>query len=289
MQLRSKYYTYPVIVEGGDFYINSSFITDVEKEMAGYDVKFILTAELNNPQLEELLRNNQVLIVHHIECPQTCMRICIKTKERRVEKIISESDVNGVVQICTFLVANDDIPKYTNDLFSQDYRGFKFNIERGCVLAIGNQINFRINKLRDDLANTSSIFSVMPNLDETVKHMHIDLTGDKIAIVLPEDAFSIYKNMSSLLDIQKAMHSMIIVPALMYVFSELKLSKNQLYVYENQRWYRNLSKSCEKIGFPINEDTVDNLDIITLAQNLLDNPLIGGLKAFAGTEEYYED
>ena len=82
---------------------------------------------------------------------------------------------------------------------------------------------------------------------------------------------------------------MIIIPALMYVFSELKSAKDQLYVYEDQRWFRNLRKSCEKIGYPINEECLENIDIVMLSQLILDNPLIGGLKAFAGTEEYYED
>ncbi len=48
--------------------------------------------------------------------------------------------------------------------------------------------------------------------------MQIDLNGDKIAIILPEKAFGMYKNMSSLMDMQQAMHQMIIIPALMYVF-----------------------------------------------------------------------
>lgn len=289
MQLRSKYYTYPVIIEGGDFYSDSSFETDAEKEMVGYDIKFILTAKLVNPQLEDMLKSNKVSIIHHIECPQTCLRTIVKTNEERVEKLIPDADVNGIVQICSFLVANEDLPKYSNDYFSQDYRGFKFDIEKGCVLAIGNQINFWINKVRDDLANTSSIFSIMPNLDATVLHMQVDLTGDKIAILLPEVAFGMYKNMSSLIDMQQAMHQMIIIPALMYVFSELKSAKDQLYVYEDQRWFRNLRKSCEKIGYSINEECLENLDIVMLSQLILDNPLIGGLKAFTGTEEYYED
>ena len=54
MQLRSKYFTYPIIVDGGDFYFDSSFETDVEKEMVGYDIKFIMSAKLSNPKLEEI-------------------------------------------------------------------------------------------------------------------------------------------------------------------------------------------------------------------------------------------
>lgn len=289
MQLRSKYFTYPIIVDGGDFYIDSFFETDVEKEMVGYDIKFIMSAKLSNPKLEEMLQQGEVVIVHHIECPQTCYREIIKTQDNIVEKLIKDSEVNGVVQICSFLIANKDIEKYSNDLFSQDYRGFKFDIDSGCVLAVGNQINFHINKVRDDLANTSSIFSIMPNLDPTVNSMKIDLTGDKIAIILPEIAFGIYKSMSTALDLQQAMYSMIIVPALEYVFSEIKLARNQLFIYEDQRWFRNLKKACNKLGISISEETLDNLDILTTSQLLIDNPVIDGLKIFAGSEADYED
>ena len=289
MQLRSKYFTYPIIVDGGDFYIDSSFETDVEKEMVGYDIKFIMSAKLSNPKLEEMLQQGEVVLVHHIECPQTCYREIIKTQDNIVEKLIKDSEVNGVVQICSFLIANKDIEKYSNDLFSQDYRGFKFDIDSGCVMAVGNQINFHINKVRDDLSNTSSIFSIMPNLDPTVNSMKIDLTGDKIAIILPEIAFGIYKSMSTALDLQQAMYSMIIVPALEYVFSEIKLARNQLFIYEDQRWFRNLKKACNKLGISISEETLDNLDILTTSQLLIDNPVIDGLKIFAGSEADYED
>lgn len=289
MQLRSKYFTYPIIVDGGDFYIDSSFETDVEKEMVGYDIKFIMSAKLSNPKLEEMLQQGEVVIVHHIECPQTCYREIIKTQDNIVEKLIKDSEVNGVVQICSFLIANKDIEKYSNDLFSQDYRGFKFDIDSGCVMAVGNQINFHINKVRDDLANTSSIFSIMPNLDPTVNSMKIDLTGDKIAIILPEIAFGIYKSMSTALYLQQAMYSMIIVPALEYVFSEIKLARNQLFIYEDQRWFRNLKKACNKLEISISEETLDNLDILTTSQLLIDNPVIDGLKIFAGSEADYED
>ena len=35
MQLRSKYYTYPVITEDADFYIDSSFTSDVDQDIDG--------------------------------------------------------------------------------------------------------------------------------------------------------------------------------------------------------------------------------------------------------------
>ena len=37
MQLRNRFYPYPVIVEGGDYYADSSFSSDVEQEKEGYN------------------------------------------------------------------------------------------------------------------------------------------------------------------------------------------------------------------------------------------------------------
>lgn len=289
MQLRSKYYTYPIIIEGGYFYMNSHFDTDAVKEMIGYDIKFTLVADLKNPQLEEMLEEGKVIIVHHIECPQTCFRLAIKTKEKRYEKIVSDSDVNGIVQICSFLVANEDLQKYSNEDFAPDYKGFRFDIEKGCIMAVGNQIDFRINKVKDDLANKSSIFSVIPNLDENAVNMQVDLTGQKISILLPRETFSIYKNMEESIEVQKAMHQMLIVPALMHVLSEIKSSKGQLFIYENQRWFRSLRKACEKIGNPIEEDNLDNIDTFALSQLILGNPIVEGMKVIAGASDNYED
>lgn len=194
MQLRSKYYTYPVITEDADFYIDSSFTSNVEQVLDGYNIRLKLKAELVNPELEERLKSEEVMIAHHIECTQTCFRKLVLTNEYNKDCVLRDGEVNGVVQICTFLVANKSIDKYTNSLFAPDFRGFRFDIDRGCILAVGNQINLRINKIRDDLANTSSIFSIVPNRDETITNIKVDTTGNKIVISIPQETFSIYSN-----------------------------------------------------------------------------------------------
>ena len=60
MQLRSKYYTYPVITEDADFYIDSSFTSDVDQDIDGYNIVLILRYELKNPGLEELMKSGKV-------------------------------------------------------------------------------------------------------------------------------------------------------------------------------------------------------------------------------------
>ena len=288
MQLRNKYYPYPVIVEGGDYYENSKFLSSVNQEMEGYDAKITITVELNDTLLLQKIEQGEVVYAHHIECPQTCYRRVIKTKEKVKDILLKDKDVNGIVQICSFVIAEKDIDKYTNESFAADYRGWKFNIEKGCILAIGNQYNVRINKIRDDLANTSSIFSIVPNTDQAENNLLVDLGQQKIIISLPEKTYQQYYNIQGYIDIQPAMHSMIIVPALVYVFSELRSAEN-LEEMEYYRWYRSLKKACNGIGINIDEDELKKMDLFKVAQQLLNSPIPKAIEYSAMGGGIYED
>lgn len=288
MQLRNRYYPYPVIVEGGDYYENSKFSSSVNQEMEGYDAKITITVELNDTLLLQKIEQGEVVYAHHIECPQTCYRRVIKTKEKVKDILLKDKDVNGIVQICSFVIAEKDIDKYTNESFAADYRGWKFNIEKGCILAIGNQYNVRINKIRDDLANTSSIFSIVPNADHTENNLLVDLGQQKIVISLPEKTYQQYYNIQGYIDIQPAMHSMIIVLALVYVFSELRSTEN-LEEMEYYRWYRSLKKACNGIGINIDEEGLKKMDLFKVAQQLLNSPISKAIEYSAMGGGIYED
>lgn len=282
MQLRSRFYTYPVITDETDFYIDSLFETDVEQVIDGYNIRLILKARLVNPELESLLHDEKVVFAHHIECTQTCYRKIVLTNKESKDFVLRDGEVNGIIQVCSFLVANENIDKYSNSLFSQDYKGFRFNIERGCILAVGSQVNLRVNKVRDDLANTSSIFSIVPNMDENVINVKIDTSHDKIVISLPKETFSIYSNMSTYMDIQPVMHSMIIMPALVYALTEIKEAREQLYTYEDYRWFRSLRKASAKMNVLFSEEILANMDAFEFAQRLLDSPIPKAVKYLRG-------
>ena len=140
-------------------------------------------------------------------------------------------------------------------------------------MAVGNQVNLRINKIRDDLANTASIFSIVPSRDETITNIKVDISGNKIVVVIPQETFSIYSNMSSSLDIQPVMHSMLIIPSLVYALTEVKDSRTHLYDYEDYRWYRSLRKAAEKMNVKFDEECLANMDPFDFAQKLLDSPI----------------
>lgn len=287
MLIRNKHFPYPVIAEGNDSYASANFITDVDSERDGYYVKFTLKASTNNSGMNDLIKDKKASIVHHIECVQTCYRHAVITDDAETTFQIHQSKLNGAVQISTVIVANEDIKSYKNVDFSADYRGFSFNIKRGCLLAIGGCVEIELNKQKDDLENTSSIFSILPNIDpnETVVKVDISSIQPKIVIRIPIKGCNIYKNLATNLELQSIMHSMIIVPALVQVFNELKEARSELYNYSNCRWFKALCKACKTLNIVINEDSLANLNSYEVAQKLLDSPTMRALVYLAGGGE----
>ena len=101
--------------------------------------------------------------------------------------------------------------------------------------------------------------------------------------MLPEKTYGLYANMQNYMDVQPVMHAMIIIPALMYALNEIKQDKEQLYNYEEHRWFRSLKKACERIGITISEETLANIDTYKTAQLLLNSPVLKAME-YLGTE-----
>ena len=279
MLIRHKYYPYPIVAEGNDSYVDTTFTSDVDVVKEGYNIKFSLKANVNNDMLNELISEGKAAFVHHIECPQTCYRKAIETEESEKLFIEHESKLNGTVQICSMIIALSDINGYKNQSFSPDYKGFGFNIEKGCVMGIGKQINIDINKEKENLENTSSIFSIIPILDPEETMIHVETQDPKkITIHIPQKTYNRYRNLSRNFEIQPVMHSMIIIPALIQVFNELKSSGSEFYMYEEYKWFKALKKACKKHNITLDENGIKSIEPYRVAQMLMDTPTIKALK-----------
>lgn len=286
MQIRNKYFTYPVIAYGNDSYDGSSFKTDVNYETEAHKIKFIFTADLADDMLLSMIADGSVKYAHHIECQQTCFRKLFLTDKADFTCVLNESDVNGLVQVCSFVMADDDIVNYTNTSFGRDYRGFKFNIDRGCILGIGDSVNITINKEREDITKTSSIFSIHRNLNPNETELKVKTIDKKIIISIPEKTCNQYLNLSNNTMFLPMLHSMVVLPALMQVLSELKDAsrENELYKYEQMHWFRALKKTAEKLNIKFESEDIASMDIFKTAQQFLDVPVVKALENICSGE-----
>ena len=253
----------------------------IEPSKDGYNLKLDFLATLKNPQLQDLITAGKAKYVYHLECAQTGFREVVETQEKVVSKTLSYKRVCGKLKICPFIVAMTDIEGYTNEAFHDDYAGFSFNIEAGCVLALGKQVNADIEKEIDDLSNIPSIFSIIKNLDESQTQMIVETGSQKITIQIPEKDFGYYALVDKGLTMRPVLHSMVVVPALIYALSELKYQPaNERYENDGKAWYRVIRRVLsERFSIDIESQAFEAINPVELAQRLVNEPLHDALSS----------
>ncbi len=259
---------------GNHSYKEFSYNVTTTVKVDGYNIVFEFDADIGDSKIAELIATGKAVFAYHIQCAQTCYRASFETKEKSFKKTIKEDDLNGLVEVCPFIIVKEDIKAFSSDNFSADYMGIRFDIDKGGILAIGDQSQHTINKDLNDLNNTSSIFMVTtaPNTE----YMSVDIRDTKIYVVLPQEQYGIYRSISKNPTTQKTMHAMVFVPALMYVLMELKIrwdSYHNFAEYDGSRWTLALEKVAGKRFSKPLEDLLTNREPLELAQMLLKNPM----------------
>ena len=276
MKLKNKYFPYPVISQNNNSNIDSSFSTEIAKRREGSFIFFDFKSTLKDCMLSELLKSKQVAFAYHIECPKTCFRKLYTTQENIYTISLKETEISGEVQVCEFVIAQSNIDSYTNPAFSQVYKGWEFDIEKGAILAIACPYKLTIERDRDELSNSSSIFCIVQDLSEQPSmSMTIDLREDKIIIKLPKKAYYQYCSLQKNQAMLPHLDSMVIIPALIYVFSELKKGLSE---HENYNWLRGLKKACKRINFELTDENLSNCNIMEISQILLACPINDALE-----------
>lgn len=285
MDIRYKLFPYPVLSNFTDDYEKSGFISEVKVVRDINELVFYFEVLLDNNDLNSLINQNKAEFVFHIECSQTLYRGIIKTSETEKAWRIQESKLNGRVNVCTFIVAKDQIPNYTNICFNKDYEGASFYVERGGILAIANQFNIDITKENEDLSKIPSVFSILRRDSDEDIGMQIEIDGDKIKLWLHDETFNNYKRISNLPAYQPLLHSALILPALIYTFEVLKSSGTE--EYEIYRWFRAIEQALKKSDIELNRELLENRHSYDLAQKILSLPISRGLKSIItiGMEE----
>lgn len=283
MEIKYKLYPYPVLAYFTDDYKEgSSFSTSIKFSQKGYNIDLAFHTELINDDLERLISSKQAYFVYHLECSQTGFRKVATTTRYDITVSISQKDVNGLLQICPFIIAEENIENYSSESFNDDYNDEKFSIEQGYTLAVGKQVNVSIQKDWEDLAYTPSIFSIVRDVDTSHKEMQVEIGSQKIVVKLPAEDYYNYKMLMRAPQLQSTLNALTIVPTLIYVLEKIHyMDLEERREFEGNVWYRSL-KSTLWNRFQIDIEADDflegDMDSLKLAQALINNPMSDGLK-----------
>ena len=271
MHIKAKLYPYPVLAGFNDDYINNNFNIDMSIQMQPNEIIVTFNPLLDNEEMLTLIDNNKAGFIVHIECSLTSYRKVFWVSKENNEFRIPADKIEGLITFCPFVVAITDIQNYSNKNFNSDYEGISFDLEKGNILAIGKEVQTRIEKENDDLANVPSIFAVTEIKDKEKKDIIIDNTGNKIQIQLPSESFLEFKLAMANPNSMSVLHSMIIIPALMKCFEDIKSKPDELYLFEDRRWFRVVKKALKKYNLEITDDTLLSIDSFVYAQKIMDN------------------
>lgn len=271
MDIRHRLYPYPVLSDTTGDYINSSFNMDLQVTKGMREICFFISLKLINNEIEQLIADGFAEYVIHIECPHTSYRTVIKTDECEIKKNIPEHQLNGKVTVCAFIIAKKTISEYYNSAFNEDYDSMSFLLNRGNIIAIGGQVNIEITKDVEELSKIPSIFTICRCAEDVDDSMKIDITGEKIAITLCNRSFENYKILTGIPSMLPVLHSMLIVPTLIYTFETLK--KEGISEFEDLRWFKSVERTLRNNDMILNEGLLDNIPSYELAQKSLDLPI----------------
>lgn len=281
MKIRSsRLYSYPVLSAMYDDYNNSQFLIKLKALKKTKNLSLNINCILDNDELLNLIEKQDAKIVCHIECQKTKLRyledICLG--ENNID--IPNSNINEEVQVVAFVIANKEIQSFSSKDFNVDYGNAKFNFEAGSVLAISNQPDIPIEKDIYDLSNVPSIISIVPYNSDTDHKIKIDMDDkNKIMVRLQKDDFQKYSELGKgISEYTPILHSIIIIPALTYVFDILKSDYDTFHSYEDKRWFKALAKKFEKLNIKFEFEILKNYDSLSLAQEIIESPIEETLK-----------
>ena len=273
MEIKYRLYPYPVLWDKNDDYKKpSKFLAEVEAKENFKNIKLKINFLLKDKEIEKLIKENKAEYVIHIEAPSTYFRELISTRETEINYDLKDNDILGRLQISFFVLAKEDILDYKNSSFNEDYSGESFHLKKGSIIAIADGYRFDIEKNDDNLEKVSSIFSICQK--ETVEQtgMTVDMNNEKIRIALNKTDYINYHQLSQNSNNINIINSIIIFPALIFIFEQLKkdFDEND---FADYKWFRALRKIFEKNNQSLNKDLLENELSIDLAQKILNYPI----------------
>ena len=273
MEIKYRLYPYPVLWNKNDDYKKpSKFLVEIEAKENFKNIKLKINFLLKDKEIENLIKENKAEYVVHIEATSTYFRELISTREAEINYDLKDNDILGRLQMSFFILVKEDILDYKNSNFNEDYSGESFNLKKGNIIAIADSYRFDIEKNDDNLEKVSSIFSICQK--ETVEQtgMTVDMNSEKIRIALNKTDYINYHQLSQNSNNINIINSIIILPALIFIFEQLKkdFDEND---FSDYKWFRALGKIFEKNNQSLNKELLENQLSIDLAQRILNYPI----------------
>ena len=230
------------------------------------DVQHVLMCE----DIQSRIASGEAAFCVELNCTKTIYRNSFISQDAN-QKIEVPSDLlRDRVAVSFFIIAIKEILNYAPKEAHPDYRDYRFVLNVGDVMGVGEgDASFMAEKDWVAAKTVSSFIAIIPG-NEQAGPMDIDLSDSKVIVRLSKDDYQRYAN-SRESEYAPIFHSAIVLPVLTYAVSEMILDEN-VGIYENKKWCQVLNDFKEN-DERFRAEAWDTSNAPRLAQMILDNPL----------------
>jgi hypothetical protein len=246
---------------------------------------------LENVTLQELIKSGKAQFCVEVNCPATIYRKSYLSSEFSQEIKIKQEFLRNRFDLTFFIIANSELPHYSNDGFNYDYEGSDFDLDKGDILAFGGEIKQFAVKDWSSLKSIKSFMSIKKDPDSD-GNMSFQLSPDKIIVLVSESDYEKYRSLINTENISPVFHTSIVLPALIYALNQMA-DPNKGDNYSSDAWCEYLRLRKENDTDLQKLDWSDQEQIVKIAQIILDKPFSRMLEAIEtqnkGIEEIISD
>lgn len=276
-----RLFTYPVLAEERNDYKTCRFTAElgISSDVAS-NIVFNFNFSTDCAEIKNLIIKGDAEYLFHLECPATIYREVFRSSIENFSCKIPRDRVKKEINCVGMIMLRRDIKNFQCADWNEDFGGINFNLPKGSVLAYKNLPTLKVNEDAHIFKNVASIFSIYKRIVED-KPFEIDLEQDKIKIGLSAKDYLLYRRHCSNPKMQPILNAMIILPALVYVFEELK-ADDDFEIYGRKAWFLSLKAAYrrKKINF-VEHILKDENTSIKLAQEVMNLPLTKALENIA--------
>ena len=260
---------YPVLGNNDDVYplLEDDCIRMADPVKTATEYVFHVDLTQRNQMISNLIVEGKAEYACEITCNTTFLRRCIHSAEPHFDIHLKRKDVNGRINFNCFIAVKEAISNYANPDFNEDYHGFKFDLEKGDLLAVFPSSFYNTNIKFDKLFAAGSFMQIV-EADNGIDKTWFNLDEDKIQIELPHDLYEQYLRIGNAFP--EVIHSSIVHNALVYAISNLAD-----YADSGKVWSDSLIQRMQEPEFSQYDiDTLkdDEMMVYRFADDLLQDP-----------------
>ncbi len=269
MKIDKLSFPHPVLISD-DGEIPGNFEIDLEYSL-GDNIELAASVDIENNYLMNLIDSGRASICMEVDCKATVFKKLFKFNQSEFSKKIDHSLLAGKVKVGLFVLVEERIDNYTPDHMHEDYEGFEFSVDKGDILAYGDNFSFLAVKDEKKLSAPESLIKVRKG-DKREDHMKVVLQNDIIEVFLSKKDFEEHgKIQNSSRKMAEMFHSAIVLPALVYA---INISMRAGEDFEGVDWYEIIKHRVENEM----EESWDESNVMEIAQNLLESPVQRSIK-----------